>query len=621
MRIPSDKIDDVRNATDIIDYIGAFVKLKKRGSNYIGLCPFHQEKTPSFNVSSDRQMYHCFGCGVGGTVFTFIMERDKVSFVEAVRLLAERAGIALPTGTAEQDSVSSEQEQMYELLRVAGLFYYNALTETAEGKFSLDYFHKRGFTDETIRSFGLGYSPNSWDAFIKHAQAAGYTDELLVRAGLARKREEGGTYDYFRGRAMFPIFSSAGRIIGFGARKLREDDPLGKYINSPETPVYNKSRVLYGASQAKEAIREAGHAVLVEGYADLISVFQSGVKNIVASSGTALTTEQIQLIKRYASTIIVVYDADSAGSKAAMRGVDLILQHDMEVRVAALPDGDDPDSFVRTKGIDAFKKLVASSQSFVDFLAQTYERQGMLATPEGQANAVRSIVRMIANISDGLKRDFYVKEVADKYKLYESTLHRELEKMLAGDRRRSRDYPEDRPQETQDSSLTSGKVSATLPAAERDIVHAIFDGGPDVVAFVREHLRPDDFTHPHTRSLITFLFDRVDAGESIEPGVITNELDDESLRQLVADVVFDKYSLSKRWHESDQHADRAEPMTLALDALRSMARSSLERLKDENQELLREASRKGEDVMPYLERDRQLLEDKKALDGHQGSVA
>jgi DNA primase len=613
LRIPPEKIDEIRDATDIVDYIGSFVKLKKRGKNFLGLCPFHQEKTPSFNVSSDRQMYHCFGCGVGGNVFTFVMEHDKVSFVEAVRALAEKAGITLPASSFDREDVSNEHEQLYQILRVAGLFYYNALTQTAEGKLALEYFHRRGFTDETIRAFGLGYSPNTWDAFYKHAQEQKFPVELLQKSGLLRKRDDGTYYDYFRGRAMFPIFSSAGRIIGFGARKLREDDPLGKYINSPETPIYNKSRTLYGISHAKESIRESEYAILVEGYADLISVFQAGVKHIVASSGTALTQEQILLIKRYANAITIVYDADSAGSQAALRGVDLILQHDMDVRVASLPEGDDPDSFVKKNGGEAFKKLIGQAVSFVDFLAAAFERQGKLSTPEGQAHTVRTIVGTIAKMNDELKRNFYIKQVAEKYKLYESTLYNELEKILGKEQRRVQNYTRSDvviPNTEQKQEMIPGDISA----AERDIIHAMLDGGADVVNFVFERISIEEFIHPQSRILVAYLLDRVNEGKEIHPNVIVNEIEDANMRRMVADVIFNKYQLSKRWENSKTQLEEADPRIIAEDALGKLRRMSLERIIDENQRELKAASKRGENVIPFLERHQQLLGEMKQLE-------
>ncbi len=443
MRIADDTIEEVRRASDIVDVISQYLQLRKRGRNYLGLCPFHQEKTPSFNVSPDKQMYHCFGCGVGGNVFTFVMEHEKVSFVEAVRTLATRAGITLPAEGSGGRGESTEHEALYDACKTAGLYYYETLFHSPEGKFALEYFRHRGFSDATMTKFGLGYSKHSWDGLVTLAAERKLDPGQFEKAGLLLKRDDGTYYDRFRGRAMFPIFSPSGRPVGFGARKMREDDPMGKYINSPETPIYVKSRSLYGLFHSKEAIRAQEFAVLVEGYADLISVFQAGVENIVASSGTALTEDQIRLVGRYAKAITLVYDADSAGSKATMRGVDLIIENGLDVSVATLPEGEDPDSFVKKNGGDAFRKRLAEAVSFLDFKASAFRDQGILATPEGKTRAVRSIVETIAKMKDEIKRNFYIKSVAEKYGIYESVLFRELETILG--RERSREAYQHRP--------------------------------------------------------------------------------------------------------------------------------------------------------------------------------
>jgi DNA primase len=283
-----------------------------------------------------------------------------------------------------------------------------------EGKLALEYFRHRGFSDATIEAFGLGYAMHGWDDLVKLAEREKFDLSMLEKAGLLVRREDGsGYYDRFRARAMFPILSTTGRVIAFGARKMREDDPLGKYINSPETPIYNKSRTLYGLSHARDAIREKGFAVLVEGYADLISVFQGGMHNIVASSGTALTSEQVGLLSRYTKNITLVYDGDSAGSQATFRGVDLIIESDLDVRVAELPAGEDPDSFVRKLGPEAFGHLLDQAVSFLDFKARLFEQEGLFATPEGKTRAVRSFVETIAKMKDELKRNFYIQHVAE----------------------------------------------------------------------------------------------------------------------------------------------------------------------------------------------------------------
>jgi len=432
MRIADDKIDEVRNANDIVEVISGYVQLKKRGKNYLGLCPFHTEKTPSFTVSAEKQMYHCFGCSKGGNIFTFLMEMDKISFVEAVRSLASKAGINIPEENVSATEEQSEFENYYAVCRFAGMHFFRNLTESEEGKEALQYFYKRGFTDETIRTFGLGYAMNSWDAFIIKAQAEGFKPEDIAKVGLARVREDGSLYDYFRGRAMFPIFSIQGRVIGFGARKMREDDAIaGKYINSPESPLYDKSRVLYGLFHSKDFIRQEANALMVEGYADLISLYQAGIQNVVASSGTALTDAQLKVIGRYSKNLTLVYDADSAGSSATVRGIDLALEHDLNVRIVELPEGEDPDSFVLKHGGIEFRERLANAVSFIDFKAKQFQRSGAFATAEGKTQAVRSLVRSIAKMKDELKRNFYVKEVAEKYEVYENLLYRELERSLA----------------------------------------------------------------------------------------------------------------------------------------------------------------------------------------------
>ncbi|MBI1803552.1 MAG: DNA primase [Ignavibacteria bacterium] len=616
MRISPEKIDDIRNATDIVDLIGGFVKLKKRGKNYLGLCPFHTEKTPSFNVSSERQMYHCFGCGVGGNVFTFVMEYEKVSFIEAVRSLAEKAGIALPVYSSDQESAASEQEELYQICREAGLFFYKSLTETQEGKLALEYFRTvRGFTDETIRTFGLGYSPNSWDAFLKFAEEKKFKTEQVEKAGLVRRREDSSYYDYFRGRAMFPVFSPTGRVVGFGARKLREDDPVqGKYINSPETLIYNKSKLLYGIYQSKEDIREKDVAILVEGYADLISVFQSGIRNIVASSGTALTQEQIQLIARYTKNITIVYDADSAGSKAALRGVDLILENDLDVRVARLPDGEDPDSFVKKFGANAFRKLLDEAVSFVDFIAQAYEREGKFQTPEGQAQVVRTIVQTIAKMRDELKRNFYIKQVADKYGLYESTLYRELEKHIDTNRRerRGENVSDTTSQNRQTSNEEIHSVSLDIPASERDLIHAMLDGGEEVIRLVFERITVSDFTHPIAKSLAMLFIERTEDGFSLQPSDLVDGTDDQEVRKLILQLTFNPYP--KVYEGIKGRIESVDPSKLVIHYLRVFQSAILKRELERNQSLLKEATQNGEDISSYLERNSQLVTALKELE-------
>ncbi len=617
MRIPDEKIEDVRNATDVVDLISAYVKLKKRGKNYIGLCPFHTEKTPSFTVSAEKQMYHCFGCGKGGNVFTFVMEMEKVSFVEAVRSLADRAGIVLPTDTQTPTEEESEAERLYAATRMAGLLFHEQL-RSAEGQAALDYFHGRGFTDDTIRIFGLGYSLNSWDAFVNRARAENIAPDLLVKAGLARTREDGSLYDYFRGRAMFPIVSPTSRVLGFGARKMREDDPIaGKYINSPESPIYNKSRVLYGLSHSRDAIRHEDAVIMVEGYADLITLFQAGVQHVVASSGTALTQDQLVLLGRYTKNLILVYDADSAGSSAMVRGIDLALEQGLDVQVVELPQDEDPDSFVRVHGGKEFLSLVASSTSFIEFKARQFVKAGYFTSPERTTRAIRSIVESIAKIGDELKRNLFIKDVAQKFNVYESVLHREMEQILSRGRTENRIRTEravPRLTEPTVSTTAEPQPAGPIPPEERDLLKLFLDGDRTIISHILETITLEDFSDLRARTLIRMVLDILDVRGTVDANAVVSQLTDEELKSIVTDVSLSRYELSKGWTAMEKEIDEPEPIQIARDALVVFRRKAIRRAMERNQQTLRQVTQQGGDTRPILERQQELVQMLKSLE-------
>jgi len=613
MKIPQETIDQIRSGSDIVEYIGSLVRLKKRGKDYLGLCPFHNEKTPSFSVSPSKQIFYCFGCHRGGDVIKFVMEYDKCGYVEALETLAEKAGIAISRTEETYDS-ANETEKLYNILSFAARTFYNNLTKTDEGKFALEYFRSRGFSDKTITTFGLGYSLRGWESLAKKAEEEGFHADHLEKVGLIKRREDNSTYDTFRGRAMFPIFSTTARVIAFGARKLYEDDTLGKYINSSETPVYHKSKVLYGLSQAKETIRERDFVVMVEGYADLISVYQSGTKNIVASSGTALTTEQVQLISRYTKNITLVYDADSAGANAMMRGVDVILEGGLDVRIVQLPEGDDPDSFVRKKGGEAFEELLTKSVTFIDFKANEYSKAGKFESPEGKAEAVRGLVQSIAKIKDPLKRSFFVKDVAEKYQLYESTLYGELEKM-------TRRVPE---KFSATARIETGKetggepqniVPEELPNEERELFAAIFEDPKEMVPFIFRDVQPKDFSHPISQKLSAIILESFDEQGTVEVNQLLNSIDDEKTKAFIANVAFNRYQLSERWNEVGSKLHESRLYELALGAIKALKRKHLEREQNENYLRMKNASLNGEDTMPFLKRQQEIKEKLKEIEG------
>jgi len=619
VRIPDDKIQEIRAATDIVEYIGTFVKLKKRGKSYLGLCPFHSEKTPSFNVSPDKGMYYCFGCSRGGDVIKFVMEWEKATYVEAIEILAERAGIAI-VRTEESIQSASETEKLYSACSFAAKMFHRNMMKTEEGSFALKYFQSRGFSDKTIVAFGLGYSLRAWDALVKQAGEEGIKPEYLEKVGLARKRDDGGYYDAFRGRAMFPISSTTGRVIAFGARKLYDDDTMGKYINSSETPIYHKSKVLYGLSQSKEAIREKDSVVLVEGYADLISVFQSGICNVVASSGTALTVEQIQLISRYTKTVTFVYDADSAGVSAMIRGVDLILENNLDVRIAELPQGDDPDSFVRKNGADGFQEILSKAVTFVDFKANTLRREGKLDSPEGKAEAVRALVQTISKIKDPLKQSFFIKDVAEKYKLYESALITELEKFTRKVPERFLAVPRvggERAAAKDTKSATAVTAQQEIPVEEKELLLVAFEEPEEMIPFIFSYIRAEEFSHPQAKEVAEILIDEFDSKGTVDVHQLMPKASSDAVRKLISELSFTPYQLGSRWDKVGARLSETRTSERAEGAIKRMKKKVLEHELAENQLRMKDASLNGEETVQFLKRHQEIFKSLKEIDGAQ----
>jgi DNA primase len=443
MPIPDEKIEEIRAAADIVDVAGDYVQLKQSGSRFKGLCPFHSEKTPSFSVDPDQNLYYCFGCQNGGDVFKFIQEIEGVGFLESARILAERYGIPIPEGDVDPEE-ATERETILHALRFAARFFYHQLTQTDRGRPALEYLRGRGFKPRTIKRFGLGYAPDSWDALLTAAKNDQIDPETLEKAGLVVERNSGnGYYDRYRGRVIFPIFSHIGKVLGFAGRILDPDADQPKYINSPETKVYHKSDVLYGLHQAKRAIREEDEVLMVEGYTDVISLSQEGIGNVVASSGTSLTEGQVETLDRYAKRVLLLYDADEAGARAAVRGLDLVLEQGMAGYAVELPDGSDPDDYVHEQGGEAFRAYVDDNrQDLPTFIHRRAQRTGQLQTPEDRVEVQREVMASIARIPDPNLRREYVVRASEVLGVPDTDLFRildeELEKRRKQEERRAR---------------------------------------------------------------------------------------------------------------------------------------------------------------------------------------
>ena len=485
MRIPEETVDRIRQSTDILEVINDFVSLKKRGSNYIACCPFHNEKTPSFNVNPTRQIYKCFGCGKAGDAVRFVMDIENIGYGEALRYLAKKYGIEIEEQeqTPEDLLRQNERESLFIVLNFARTFFQEALQTSDEGKsIGLSYFRERGFTNPTIEAFELGYSFDQWDALLQEGLRRGHSRDLLEKAGLILSKEgtAGGSqkvFDRFRGRVMFPIHNVSGRVIAFGARILKTDksQPGGaapKYLNSPETAVYHKSQVLYGIFQAKQAIRQEDVCYLTEGYTDVISLHQAGIKNVVASSGTSLTTEQIRLISRFTPNVTILYDGDAAGIKAALRGLDMVLEEGLNLRLLLLPNGEDPDSYVHKVGAEAFKAYIREhAQDFVDFKARQWLTEAG-DDPLKRAEGISDVCASITKIPDPLKRQTLSQRVAQVFHVSEQSVISEINRLL----RKQKDQEKKESDRQQDRQARQQNVTPTQPSVD-DLNALLFEAG------------------------------------------------------------------------------------------------------------------------------------------------
>jgi DNA primase len=435
MRIDPETVERIKQAAAVAEVIGDYVTVKKKGANYWACCPFHGEKTPSFSISPSKGIYKCFGCGKAGDSVRFVMDIEGLGYGEALRHLAKKYGIDIQEEEMTDDQIlrQNERESLFIMLDYAKEFFKKQLYDTEEGKsIALPYFKERGFSDSTLQAFDLGYSPEAWDALLKSALKQGFSQEIIEKAGLVtQKNEEGKVYDRFRNRVIFPIHNVSGKIIAFGARILRNDakSSQAKYLNSPETEVYHKSSSLYGIHQAKNEIRKLDVCYLVEGYTDVISLHQAGIKNVVASSGTSLTIEQIKLIGRFSQHITVLYDGDSAGIKAALRGMDLILEEGLQVNLVVFPEGQDPDSYVRKIGSEAFIEYIKKeSKDIISFQANLFLQEAG-DDPFKRSELIKEMVLSISKIPDAIQRSLFIQKTSSLMRLEEDVLLAEMNKI------------------------------------------------------------------------------------------------------------------------------------------------------------------------------------------------
>jgi DNA primase len=509
-----DLISRVRDRVDIVDLVSGYVSLKKTGKNHTGLCPFHTEKTPSFSVNPDKQIFHCFGCGAGGDVFKFIELQEGLNFPEAVRKLAERSGITLPADSrSRQENKRSDDERAALLAVVAeAANYYRQELDGPAGSHARAYLAKRGVSAAVIKTFGLGYARSEWEGLLRHLKHKGYTSGQLEKAGLVVKRSEAeGHYDRFRGRIMFPIRDIAGNIIAFGGRVM--DDSLPKYLNSSETPLYSKSNTLYCLDAAKDAGRKQGYFIIVEGYLDAIACHQFGVRNAVATLGTALTEGHLRLMRRFADKLVLIFDPDPAGVKASLRGFDLFVASGMKVNVVSLPDNDDPDTFLQKHGPEVFAARLRQSVKFMDFVLAQVVTKGTAASIDEKVAKAGEMLEFIAKLPSGIERDYYLKKTAEALDLDEAVLRQEMPK-----------------QGKHATAPASAKLSTSLrghrPKAEEILIHLMLKD-ESIARSLQTQLKPRDFTDPLFRRAVERIFEVLVTRGSLDLRALMQDGDEE----------------------------------------------------------------------------------------------
>jgi DNA primase len=563
-------IDQIRQVANIVDIASHYTTLKKRGKKHVGLCPFHSEKGPSFTVDEDKQLFHCFGCGVGGDVFTLVMEKENLSFPEALSYLAEKYHIPLPQKTKLSPELLKLEERIFKINEMALAFFRRNLFQGKEGETALDYLKKRGLSGDTLETLKVGYAPNSWNALLTYFQGKGVEANLLEKAGLVLPgQKKPDFYDRFRGRVIFPIFSLTGKVVAFGGRTVINADP--KYLNSPDTPVYSKGKLLYGLNWTKEAVREAGEIILVEGYTDFASLYQAGIRNIVASLGTALTPHQVALATRFAPRIIINYDGDSAGKNAAFRAVPLCFEKGVQTRVLALPQNLDPDGFIRKYGRDPYLDLVKESSSGLKFLIDTTVRTGRMNIPEEKARIIKSVVSELDKIPDSFVQSEYLRQASEYLAVDEALLRRFIDKPSV-----------EQGQEEKPLLLPAEKRLLQILLEDQDVGHELLTTA-----------REDDFQGLKGEPAFRFLLENCRKGNKVQFSELARAVGPELARQL-----------------SEGMFERTGPGSLAEaeDCLTCLRKTSLEnQLRALQKEIVR-CERNGEkDQLPRLLTQKQNL--------------
>ena len=533
-QIPEEVIEEVRKANNIVDVVGEYVQLKKQGRNYFGLCPFHGENTPSFSVTQEKQIFHCFGCGKGGNVVTFLMEIESFSFFEAMETLASRSGITLPTtGNEKRSSYSEENQRILEASEWLTKLYNHLLRYTKDGKEGYNYFQDRSILDETIDVFQLGFAPNTKDFIVEFLEKKGFNKQLLIKAGLVSERDDGTVTDRFQGRVIFPIRNHLGKTVAFGGRAIHDQGP--KYLNSPESELFQKGRLLYNFDLAKRHIRKENEVILFEGYMDVIAAYQEGIKNVVATLGTALSESQAKLLRRYVSDVIICYDGDNAGQEASFKAAGMLRQAGCTVKVAYLKDGNDPDTFINEHGGEAFHdQVIRASDTYMTFLMRYYKKDYNLSLEADKLNYIQKVLKELSTVESSLEREYYLQELGKEFTMSLDVLKEELGTIQAKYGNQPDKTPENR---YTSNTVILPKKRKLLPAyqnAERKILYYMMQN-EWVADRVQEELGANFRVDDH-KIIVTYLYAFYEDGNSPDISKFLESINDDRLKQLISEI-------------------------------------------------------------------------------------
>ncbi|MGM0437222.1 MAG: DNA primase [Bacillota bacterium] len=529
--------EEVKDRIDIVDVITDYVDLKKSGKNYKGLCPFHQEKTPSFTVNPANQFYHCFGCGAGGDVFSFLMEIEHITFFESLKMAAERVGMELPNQSERQKQVANMRDKIFTINNLSARFYNYLLLEHEIGKKALEYLKNRNFSKEDINKFSLGFAPDKWTALYKFLNNKGFTKDDMVKAGLLIKKSEQKYYDRFRNRIIFPIFNSRGEVLAFGGRIVDDNINQPKYLNSPDTMVYDKSDNLYGLNWAKNQMRKSDNAIVMEGYTDVLTAHMNGINNAVASLGTSLTEKQAKMLKRYVSKVYIAYDSDTAGAKATLRGLEILKKEGLNLKVIKLPEDTDPDDYLKSEGKDKFLELKEKALSLIEFKVDNIISNTEFENADDKVNITHKIVNVLAQIDDPIEREVYTKDIAQKVDLENDLLYQEVEKRRV-EREKSKSKNKKRKLNKTKNNEKSPNTYKGINEIEKKILKTYIDY-PEYRSYIKDNVQKDYFTNKETKEIWRKLF-TLKSNDKINK--LFSELENEQIENLFMKLTVEEKS-------------------------------------------------------------------------------